>query len=130
MPPATQHHPRARNLRTPIGINVQLSATALVDTRTATGARQTVAAAERFYEISVRNESTKRRLGMATLMDVINMQDRLTNALLAEVQARQSYANAIARLRFETGTIATPRDEGFEIAIDDFLRPRFDVATP
>ncbi len=118
---------RTRNLQDTIGINVQTSVQALVRS-----AQQLARASEatRFYRLSVESESTRRRMGMATLMDVINMQDRLTNALLAEVQARQSYANAIARLRFETGTIATPRDEGFEIAIDDFLRPRFDVAAP
>lgn len=118
---------RLRNLQDAIGINLQTSVQALVRS-----AQQLARASEatRFYHQSVESESTKRRMGMSTLIDVINMQDRLTNALLAEVQVRQSYANAIARLRFETGAIVTPVADGFEIAIDDFFLPRFDVAAP
>jgi hypothetical protein len=59
----------------------------------------------RHYRLTVDNELIKRRLGLSTLIDVINVEDRLTNALLSEVLARQAYANAIAQLRFDLGTM-------------------------
>ena len=71
------------------------------------------------------NERTKRRLGLVTLIDVINIEDRLTEALSAEVQARQVYANAIAQLRFDLGTIVLERDGQFDVAVEDLLNPSF-----
>lgn len=58
---------------------------------------------------TVANEREKNRLGVSTLFDVILAEDRLTSALLNEVGARQSYANAIASLRFQTGTLIADR---------------------
>jgi outer membrane protein TolC len=79
------------------------------------------------YRLSVANEQTKRRLGLVTLIDVITVEDRLTNALLAEVEARQTYANAIARLRFDLGTIVLERDSQFDVAIEDLFNPRVEI---
>ncbi len=45
------------------------------------------------------------KLGTATILDVIQMEDQLTNALLNLVAARQAYAAALVRVRFETGTL-------------------------
>ena len=72
------------------------------------------------------NEQTKRRLGTATLIDVINVEDRLSNALLAYVQLRQGYANAIARLRYEIGAIVRREGEGYVVRLEDFMDARFD----
>ena len=41
--------------------------------------------------MSVQNEQTKRRLGLATLIDVLNVQDRLDNSLLLLLQLQQEY---------------------------------------
>jgi len=118
---------RVRSLTGSIGNNVRLDTLAL-----GRGAQQLVRAIEatRSYRLTVDNETTKRRMGLSTLIDVINVEDRLTNALIAEVQARQSYANAIAQLRFDIGTIVKPRDEGFEVLVEDFLSPQFPLQPP
>jgi len=58
-----------------------------------------------FYQRSLANEEEKRRLGMATQLDVIWMDERLTNAQLAEISARSKYAVAVAQFRFITGTL-------------------------
>lgn len=57
------------------------------------------------YRISVKNEETKRLLGSATLIDVLNVEDRLNNALIARLQYQQAYASALAQLLFEAGRL-------------------------
>lgn len=57
------------------------------------------------YRKAVDNEKKKLRLGMSTLFDVTTVEDRLTSALLGEVSARQRYAQALVRIRFETGLL-------------------------
>jgi outer membrane protein TolC len=54
---------------------------------------------------AVDNEKRKFRLGMSTLFDVILAEDALTSARLGEIAGQQAYAVAIARLRYESGTI-------------------------
>ena len=54
---------------------------------------------------AVENEKRKFQLGMSTLFDVILAEDALTNARVGEIAEQQAYAVAIARLRYETGTI-------------------------
>ena len=57
------------------------------------------------YRVSVKNEETKRSLGSATLIDVLNIEDRLNNALIARLQYQQAYASALAQLLFEAGQL-------------------------
>lgn len=54
---------------------------------------------------AVKNEKRKFQLGMSTLFDVILAEDALTSARLGEIAGQQAYAVAIARLRYETGSI-------------------------
>ena len=56
---------------------------------------------------AVENEKRKFQLGMSTLFDVILAEDALTNARLGEIAGQHDYAVAIARLRYETGTLLT-----------------------
>ena len=57
------------------------------------------------YRTTVKNEETKRLLGSATLIDVLNIEDRLNNALIARLQYQQAYAAALAQLLFEAGQL-------------------------
>jgi outer membrane protein TolC len=69
--------------------------------------------ANRLYQTSVVNEKTKLSLGMATVLDVLQLEDRLTAASLGYLGARTSYAIALAQLRFDTGTlVATEAERG------------------
>jgi len=75
------------------------------------GSRLSLEESERavaLYQSTVENEKRKFQLGMSTLFDVIAAEDALTNALLAEIGGRRSYASAIADLRFATGTLVDP----------------------
>lgn len=74
-----------------------------------------VAEAERavaLYRTTVENEQKKNRLGAATLFDVTYAEDNLTSAMLAVVGGRVSYAQALARLRYETGTLSRDAEGG------------------
>ncbi len=68
------------------------------------------------YRQAVENEKEKLANGMSTILDLITMEDRLTNALLSDIQAQVNLARAIASLRYETGTIS--RKEGGRFVVD------------
>lgn len=57
------------------------------------------------YEDALEGERLKFEAGDATLIDLINTEERLTNALLSAVSAKQQIAENYARLRFESGTL-------------------------
>ena len=85
-----------------IGANVPIALDAV-----ARGAQQLERATEavRLFERAVENEEKKLRAGTSTLIDVISQRDRLTSARQSQVSAHLSLAVAVARLRFETGTL-------------------------
>ena len=70
-------------------------------------AREALAAREavRLSERSVVTEQEKFRLGLATLFDAILAEDSLTNARLRRTNAQYRFSAALARLRFESGTL-------------------------
>lgn len=76
---------------------------------------QDTAATVELYDQAVRNEYTKRRLGLATLIDVITVQDRLDNARLLLLQLRQEYAAAIAQLLFESGDLVRRSADAYQV---------------
>ena len=85
-----------------IGANVPIALDAV-----ARGAQQLERATEavRLFERAVENEEKKLRAGTSTLIDVISQRDRLTSARQSQVASHLALAVAIARLRFETGTL-------------------------
>lgn len=72
-------------------------------------------AAITLYRIAVANEKKKFQIGLATLIDVINVEDRLTEALLSYASGQQRYAGALVQLRFETGTLIPPEPQPFDL---------------
>jgi outer membrane protein TolC len=73
------------------------------------------------YEQAVNQELIKQRNGMSTLIDVINTESRFVNARINFLQAQLGYATAIARLRFETGTLVPVTDvnDRFSLELND-----------
>ena len=57
------------------------------------------------YQQAVDNEHDRLTLGVGTILDVVNTEERLTNSLLNQVSALQAYANAIGQMRYQTGTL-------------------------
>lgn len=79
----------------------------------ARGSLQLERAAEavRLFERVVENEEKKLRAGTSTLIDVISQRDRLTSARQSQVSSHLALAVAVARLRFETGTLVPDLQE-------------------
>jgi len=60
-----------------------------------------------FYRKAVKNEREKMKIGMSTVLDVVNMENLYNTARLGEVISRQDYADALANLRYATGLLLT-----------------------
>ena len=52
---------------------------------------------------------------MATLIDVISVEERYQNALLTQVERRRNYAVSLARLSHELGALVRLAEGRFEI---------------
>lgn len=85
---------------------VELDAAAAVETlqRSAEELAQFGEAA-RLHGLALDSEQQRYRLGTSTIFDIINAEEALTSATLAEIEARSRYAVSLARLRHETGTL-------------------------
>jgi outer membrane protein len=113
---------RTRDLESSIANNVAVQIEAL--RRAATQLAAGEQSAQR-YLITLRNEQTKRRLGLSTMIDLLNVQDRLDNALSQQVQLQSAYAAAIAQLRFEVGTLVRQDGDVFDVRAEDLISPDF-----
>jgi outer membrane protein len=69
------------------------------------------------YATAVEDERAKLQLGLSTIIDLVLIEDRLTRSLLDEISANLSYASALSRLRYETGTLVGA-GPGFEVTAD------------
>ena len=74
------------------------------------------------YRSALRDTTTKRQLGSATLIDVLNVEDRLNNAILARLQYQQAYALARAQILYESGALLqTAPDGSVTVSLDALL---------
>lgn len=103
-----------------IRVNVRVATEALGN-----AARETAVSDEalRLSLRAVETEREKFRFGLATVFDAILAEDTLTKALLQQTNARLRYALALARLRFETGTLL--RVDGGSVSPDPGAVLRF-----
>lgn len=72
------------------------------------------------FEKALETEREKLKLGNSTLINTIETEQNLTNALLQVISARQQYASAIAQLRFDTGTLVPHTPHGV-FSSEDFV---------
>ena len=78
------------------------------------------------YAAAVANEERKLQLGMSTQFDLLLVEERHRNSLLARVESQVQYAEAVARLRIETGTLLnTGNDE--HAVVERLLGPPHDL---
>ena len=59
----------------------------------------------RAFQAGLRAEQDKLTLGTGSVVNILTVEDRLTTSLQNEVQARLTYAVALVRFRFTTGTL-------------------------
>lgn len=87
---------------------VSLDAAAALETlRSAAEELAQFATAARLHQLAVESEQLRYQLGTSTIFDIITAEEGLTSATLAQIDARARYAAALARLRYETGTLET-----------------------
>ncbi len=75
------------------------------------------------YRTAVSNEKTKFRMGMASVLDTINIQNFLRNTMLSEVTKMSSYAAAVVNMRYQTGTLITAQGDGYRIEMEQLISP-------
>ncbi len=75
------------------------------------------------YRKAVSSEQIKFSMGMASVMDVINMQDRLRDVRLSEVTQMNRFADAVVRLGFETGTLVMAEGDTYRIEMKNLTSP-------
>ena len=65
----------------------------------------------------VENEKTKLKIGTATLLDVVNIENQRQDALLNYINYKSAFAIAISNLRFQTGDLISVKsgDDFFQI---------------
>ena len=61
--------------------------------------------AVKLLQQTVEGEKHKFKLGLSTLLAVIQAEDSLNSALLAKIEGQRAFAMALANLRFETATL-------------------------
>lgn len=75
----------------------------------------------RYYEVAEAAERRRYAMGMATLKNVLDTEDRLDAALQRSIIQRQDYARALTRLLFETGELVVREavaPAGYRIALE------------
>jgi outer membrane protein len=75
------------------------------------------------YVFTVTAERQRLRLGISNVLDLINTEDRLTEAQSEQVSAQRDYAQAIARLRYETGTLLAGSGKEQEVDLGVLTTP-------
>lgn len=97
--------------------------TALAQLDSGVAELQSSLASETSYLEAVRLSTIRFRAGMATLLDIIDTEDRLAEARARTISARANVAKAIVDLRFVTGTLLEIDEAGsvMEATLDNFV---------
>jgi len=93
---------------------------ALATRRDALVVREAAAAVEQYRAVA-ESEKEKNRLALNSLLEVILAEDALTNARLADVASRATYAAALVTLRYETGTLVDRSGAELSVSVDKLL---------
>jgi outer membrane protein TolC len=70
----------------------------------------------RLHRASVESELRKYQLGSSTLFDVIQAEEGLTSAILAQINVQRRYAVALLQMRFLTGTLLAEGEDSVDPA--------------
>jgi outer membrane protein TolC len=77
-------------------------------------------AAATYYQQSLEGQREKYHLGIASVVDVLTVEERLTTAQTTLVQAKLRFAQALTQFRSATGTIVSPGNSVVTISADVF----------
>ena len=74
-------------------------------------AREAVALYRRRYK----DEKLRFRMGMSTIIDLITVPNHWSSARITKVDSHLAYANAVIRLRYETGSLLVKEKEQYRL---------------
>ncbi|MCH9648184.1 MAG: TolC family protein [Deltaproteobacteria bacterium] len=74
------------------------------------------------YHLALAAEREKLRFNMSTLVDTLLTEQRLTEVRLSHASARRRYAQLLAQLRFETGTLISETSDGGRLVLDNLAQ--------
>lgn len=117
---SAQSHIARDELRRRIAADVAMSLEAVAH---AEAVMQEAAEAVRLFQESIQAVQRRFQLGSATLFDLIQAQDALTNALLFHVQSQREHAVAIAVLRFQSGGLVDGESAATTVPVADLVKP-------
>lgn len=78
------------------------------------------------FQTTVEGERVRYSLGVATLIDLLELEDRLDRAVGARIASEREHAQALSRWLFESGQLLVPLDDdaaGFEVRLTPLLTP-------
>lgn len=79
--------------------------------------------AEKQYLEATNDELKKFQLGLSSILDILDVADRLNGARSNTVLARAGLATAITNLRYATGTLFNDGEQGRKVLIEDLVAP-------
>lgn len=79
--------------------------------------------AEKQYREATDDELKKFQLGLSSILDILDVADRLNGARSNTVLARARLATAISNLRYSTGTLFNDGEQGRKVVIEDLAAP-------
>jgi outer membrane protein TolC len=109
---------RQKELNNTISSNVLLS---LYGLKNAVNELEKTEEAVIIYENAFNGERQKFRAGDSTLLNVIDIQNRLDNVLINRLSVRKKTAMAIVRLRYETGTLIKFENNDGSVAMSGLI---------
>ena len=75
------------------------------------------------YQAALEGERDKLRLGVGSIIDILTIEGRLTEALLDFVSAQQWYAQSLVQLRYAAGLLVEPGQTTQSFERDVFFQP-------
>ena len=109
---------KTRELARSISQNVQ---TGVSDIKNIISRYRLLSESDKLYEKALQNEKEKRTMGMSTVMDIINIEGRLTQAELNRAGSLYEYANSLSKLRYEMGILGKLGTNECVIEADDLI---------
>ncbi|HOD42114.1 MAG TPA: TolC family protein, partial [Candidatus Wallbacteria bacterium] len=109
---------KAEEISRKIGINIETRISAIVSI---IGRYRRTLESCRLYAKALENEKEKHRMGVSTLLDVLNTEDSLGQSELSLESIVLEYANALADLRHEAGCMGRLGTSECEIKMDDLI---------
>ncbi|MFN2361444.1 MAG: TolC family protein [Marinobacter sp.] len=112
-----------RDLRADTGAGIADAARSLANAaETVESSRESVES----YRESVDNERKRYRLGSTTLINLLELEDRLVEARLSHIRQQEAYAQALTRLLFRSGQLITRKDDAqdrYSLQLERFYHP-------